>query len=198
MEAVLGVILIALMTGMVFAKASRPQSSVLFSKKLTVTRKDGQDVLMLRLGNGRGNDIVDATITVAVMTDVTSPEGHSMRRLLDLDLVRKQSPLFTLSWTVMHVVDENSPLHGIDWKDPGGRFMGLIAIMTGHDSTYAQTTHARHIYYPENVRYGHRFVDVISTMDDGRIMVDYTKFHRTIPDAEPKPEEEPEPEEENE
>ncbi len=181
-EAIIGVILIALMTGMVFAKASRPHSSVLFSKRLVVTKKDGQHMLMLRLGNGRGNDVVDAAITVSVLVDTVSPEGHKMRRFESLTLVRSSSPLFTLTWTVMHVIDETSPLWQVDWNSPECNIFNIIAIMTGHDSTYAQTTHARNVYYPENIRHGHRFVDIISNLPDGRLMVDYTKFHKTVPD----------------
>ena len=181
-EAIFGIIMVALVTGMVFAKASRPVSSVLFSNILVVTRKDGKDVLMLRLGNARGNDVVDAAVKVAVLVDRTSPEGHHFRSFADIDLVRSTTPVFALSWSVMHEIDESSPFWGCDWSKPDQFFRSLIVIMTGHDSTYAQTTHARKIYYPEDLKPGHRFRDIISTMTDGRFMIDYTKFHQTVPD----------------
>ena len=181
-EAVVGIIGVALVTGMMFAKASRPHSSVLFSRVAVVTRRQGVDTLMIRLGNARGNDVVDARLSLGVLVEETTPEGHTMRRLHDLKLVRSNTLIFALTWSVMHEITEDSPLHGMSWERPDEHLVALIAIMTGHDSTYAQTTHARHIYYPEDFRPGHRFEDILSEMEDGRMMIDYTKFHETLPD----------------
>jgi inward rectifier potassium channel len=108
-----------------------------------------------------------------------------LRRLHDLQLVRARNPLFVLTWTVMHRIDERSPLYGCDWEDLSKDVFSFIVTMTGHDSTYAQTVYARHTYRPQDVRVGHRFVDVISQLEDGRLMIDYDHFHGTEPDPEP-------------
>ncbi|MFT5685447.1 MAG: low temperature requirement protein LtrA [Myxococcota bacterium] len=181
-EAMIGVLLVAVMTGLIFAKASRPRSSVLFSNVLVVNHHYGVPTLKFRVGNARGNELVEATMRVSVLIDEVSEEGKKMRRLHDLPLLRDNSPIFTLSWTVMHHIDEDSPLHGMTPEDVSERLFSIIATMTGHDSTYAQTTHARHLYHPEDIVFDRRFVDVISTVDDGRLMVDYTVFHDTLPD----------------
>lgn len=106
-----------------------------------------------------------------------------MRRLRDLNLVRAHTPIFALTWTVMHEIDADSPFAQIDWSRLDEHLVAMVAIVTGHDSTYEQTTHARHIYYPEDFRPGYRFVDILSTMEDGRLMLDYTRFHDVTPDA---------------
>ena len=181
-EAAVGLLGVALATGLMFAKASLPRSSVLFSKNMVVTTMHGKRVLSFRLGNARGNDVVDASVSVTVLVEDISPEGHHLRRVRDLNLVRSRSPVFTLSWTVMHEIDEQSPLHGMDWSAPRQDIVAFIITMLGHDSTYGQTTHARHIYDIEDVKANHRFVDVISEVEDGRMMIDYTRFHDTEPE----------------
>ena len=70
----------------------------------------------------------------------------------------------------------------IDWDNPEATLLGLVVTLTGHDGTYGQTIYARHIYYCENLQVGHRFVDVLHELEDGRLMIDYTMFHETVPD----------------
>ncbi|MCB9680871.1 MAG: low temperature requirement protein A [Alphaproteobacteria bacterium] len=183
LEAAVGLLGVAVATGLIFAKLSRPQAKVLFSRKVVLTTWNGKPTLTFRVGNARGNEIVDATMTIAALCDDVSAEGHHLRRLVDLQLVRSRQPMFRLSWTVQHVIDETSPLKDIDWSNPEAGFGALIVSLLGHDATYASTTHARYLYYPEDVAVGHRFVDVMSQLPDGRLMIDYDLFHDTEPDA---------------
>lgn len=180
-EAAVGLLGAAVATGLVFAKASRPSASVLFSTPVVITRIDGKPVLQFRAGNARGNDIVEASMRVAALLDEVSAEGDRMRRLHELRLTRARSPIFTLTWSVMHVLDEDSPLAHLTPKNLDDELVSIVVTLTGHDSTYAQTVHARHMYVPDDVRFGHRFVDVLSTLEDGRLLVDYAKFHDTEP-----------------
>ena len=182
LEAMVGVLMVALMTGLIFAKASRPRSSVLFSNVMLINQHYGEPTLKFRVGNARGNELVEATMRVSVLVDEVSAEGRKMRRLHDLKLVRDSSPIFTLSWTIMHHIDEHSPLYGLTPENAHDIVFAIITTMTGHDSTYAQTTHARHMYHPEDLRFDRKFEDVISNLDDGRLMVDYTLFHHTLPE----------------
>lgn len=184
-EAFIGILGTAVVTGLVFAKASRPRASVLWSKAAVITVRNGQPTLMLRLGNARGNDVTDAEITVTALVEEVSSEGHSMRRLVDVELLRSRTPLFALSFTAMHVIDERSPLYCLLEDHESPKFMGLICILTGHDSTFATTVHSRTRYFRDQVRFSHRYVDVISTLPDGRLQVDYAKFDDTEPDDSP-------------
>ena len=183
-EAFCGVFFSAVATGVVLAKLSRPGGSILFSEKAIVSERHGMKTLMLRAGNARGNDIVDATASVTVLVEDLSPEGHHVRRLLDLPLVRKTSPIFSMSWTLMHEIDEQSPLQSVDWTDPGAELLGVIVTLRGHDGTYGQTTYARKLYSADDILFGHRFVDVIHEMESGKLLIDFTKFHDTLPDRE--------------
>ncbi len=182
-EAIVGILGTAVATGLMFAKASRPRTSTLFSKPVIVTTFHGKPTLMFRVGNARGNEIVEASISVSALIDEVSPEGHSLRRLRDIKLKRATSPLFVLTWQVLHVLDETSPLFGLSEETLEERLSLMIVSMTGHDATYGQTVHGRTIYYPEAFRFNHRFEDVLSTLEDGRLMVDYDRFHKTIAES---------------
>ena len=183
-EAVVGVLGVAMATGLMFAKASRPKASVLFSDVCVVTRYEGTPSLMFRVGNARGNEVVEASMRLTLLKDEVSPEGHRLRKLYDLKLRRDTSPLFVLSWVLIHPIDEESPLYGVTQEGASEQIAALIATMTGFDATYAHTTHARCFYYPEQLRWGHRFVDVISNLSDGRMVIDYNAFHQTHPEGE--------------
>ncbi len=181
LEAALGLLGVALVTGICFAKVSRPRAGVLFSKVITFAPHHGQPTFALRVGNARGNDIVEATVRISVLVDDVSPEGHRMRKLIDLPLTRHRSPVFALSWTIFHTVDEHSPLYGMTQESIDEHIGLIIVTLTGHDLTYHQTIHARHMYYADDFRFDARFVDVLTFMDDGRPRVDYHLFHDTVP-----------------
>lgn len=108
----------------------------------------------------------------------TSSEGKVMRRFHDLTLVRQSSPLFILTWQIFHVLDESSPLYGMTCDDLMADDIRLTVALTGLDGTFAQTIHARHMYYAEDFLEGHRFVDVIENHPDRSITMDFRKFHR--------------------
>jgi inward rectifier potassium channel len=181
MESAIGLFGLALMTGLIFSKFSHPKAGVLFSNVMTIHPRFGKNTLTLRVGNIRGNDVVDAAIHLTVLQDEITPEGDHLRRVKDLKLERHQTPFFSLSWTVTHVIDENSPLFGIDWTKPQFQLIGIMATLIAHDGTYGQTIYARKFYAPDDIYPHHRFVDVIHQMEDGRLMVDYDQFHQTIP-----------------
>lgn len=181
-EAACSMIGLAIVTGFVFAKVSRPKASALFSNNLLVTKIHGMPTLTLRVGNARGNDVVEASMNLVVLKEEFSPEGAHMRRLHDLKLVRNRSPMFTMTWSVMHVIDESSPLYGTNWDDSEKEIVSFVATLMGHDGTYGQTTYARHVYQAADVRVGHRFADVIDELEDGRMMIDYGRFHHTEPE----------------
>jgi inward rectifier potassium channel len=181
MEAACGILGATLITGLMFAKAARPQSSVLFSNVALVTNHDDERVMMFRVGNARGNDVVEATIRVSALVQKTTAEGRVMRSLVDLKLRRHTTPIFSITWSIFHEIDEESPFYGLTQESFDENIQAIIVIMTGHDATYAQTTHARHLYQPEDLRFDRQFVDVIHTLDDGNMLIDYDEFHHTKP-----------------
>jgi inward rectifier potassium channel len=179
-EAFFGILTIALFTGIIFARFSRPYARVVFSKVAIITPFDGVPTLMFRAANQRGNQILDAAITLTVARNQTTKEGLRMRRFEELKPVRERTSLFALSWTVMHRIDETSPLYGITPDMCDDSQLEIIALLSGMDETLADRIYARHSYVPDELLWDHRFVDVLS-IANGRRVVDLTRFHDTVP-----------------
>lgn len=176
-EAFVGLINIAVTTGLVFARVSKPTARVLFSEVATVTLFNGVPTLMFRAANKRGNQVLEAQVMVNVARQVTTAEGHAMRAFFDLPVVRARSPLFLLSWTVMHPLDEQSPLFGATAESLRAEGAEIIVVLSGVDETFAQRIHARHAYSADQILWGKQFVDILSVTPDGQRAIDYRRFH---------------------
>jgi inward rectifier potassium channel len=183
-ESMTGIFGVAILTGLLFAKFSRPSSKILFADLAVVAMFDGKPTLMIRVANERHSTIADATARLTLLRHTTSPEGVRMRRLLDLDLVRDMQPVFRLSWTLMHVIDDNSPLSDLrDEQALGAVDARIVVSMTGYDAVVGQTTHASFAYAPGQVRFGHCYVDATRSDDNDVLVLDYAKFHLVEPQA---------------
>jgi len=180
-ESFSGILTIALFTGIIFARFSRPIARVMFSNVAVVARFDGVPTLMFRAANQRGEFIVDAEVSVTLARQHTTREGVTMRRFQELKLERSKNSLFPLSWTVMHLIDETSPLFGLTSEEMLARDMEIVVMLSGVDETLADRIYARHAYWADEIVWDQRFVDVISLAPDGRRVVDLTRFHDTMP-----------------
>jgi inward rectifier potassium channel len=183
LESFVSIVNIAGATGLVFARFSRPKARVLFSNVAVVTMFDGVPTLMFRAANQRANQILDANIVVSFASQKVSKEGIAMRRLEELKLVRARTPLFALSWTIMHSIDETSPLYGQTPETLIENQVELIALVSGTDETLSETIFARQAYAPRNILWNRRFADVLSVTEGGRRVVNLHRFHDTEPDG---------------
>jgi inward rectifier potassium channel len=177
-----GIFSMSLMTGLIFARFSRPQARLLFANNPVVSNHQGRPTLMVRLANERQNLIGNASARLWMFKDIVTMEGHSIRRFYELPLLRSESPALALSWTLHHVLDETSPLHGTSAEDLAAGNVSLVVVVSGYDVVAAQTVHARRSYDHPAIRFGHRYVDILGTSDDGRIRIDYGRFHDTFED----------------
>jgi inward rectifier potassium channel len=180
-EAFFGILYMAAAAGVMFARFSRPYARVLFSKVAVIAPFDGVPTLMFRAANQRGNQIFDASVSVSLARQATTLEGVTMRRFEELKVQRSRSPLFALSWTIMHVIDEKSPLYGATLDQLYDMQFELLILLSGTDDTLADVIYARHSYTPDEILMDHRFVDVISITPNGRRLVDLNHFHETEP-----------------
>jgi inward rectifier potassium channel len=180
-EAFTGYLVLALFTGLTFARFSRPFARVVFSKVAVITPFDGTPTLMFRAANQRGNQVLDASIAVTLARQHQTREGMVFRRFEELKLVRARTSLFALSWTIMHPIDETSPLYGVSCAEMYDKQMEVVALLSGADATMAETIYARYSYGPDDIVRDHRFVDVLSVTAKGQRMVDLTRFHDTEP-----------------
>src|SRR5690242_3398902 len=181
LEALFGLLGIAMVTGLMFAKFSRPTARVLFSRRAVVMPFDGTPSLMFRMANARGNNIVEAQVHVVLARNEVTSEGHAMRRFHDLDLSRRQSALFTLSWTAIHPISERSPLRDATPASLAAADAEIIVSLLGFDEHFSQTVHARHFYAAEDIVWNARFADILPSLRRGVRRVDFTRFHDVVP-----------------
>jgi inward rectifier potassium channel len=178
-ESFTGILIIALFTGIIFARFSRPFARLVFSRNAVVTGFDGTPTLMFRAANQRGNSILDASVSVSLAGNYTTAEGVTMRRFQELKLMRSSNPLFALSWTVMHPIDAASPLYNVGLAEMIEHDMEVVVMLSGMDETIADRIYARHSYAAEEILWHRRFVDVVSLTPTGQRMVDLVRFHDT-------------------
>ncbi|MEZ4453872.1 MAG: ion channel [Nannocystaceae bacterium] len=178
-EALFGTLLVAVLTGITFARFARPTAKVLFSRWMVIEPRDGVPHLLLRMANWRHNNVVEASLRIFVLRTERTREGDVIRVPVDLELVRSSSAVFWMTWTAMHRIDERSPLHGEDalhkLKAEGAEF---FLLFSGIDETIGATIHARHRYNVDDIIVGGHFSDILTVKRDGTRVIDYRRFHR--------------------
>jgi inward rectifier potassium channel len=181
LEAMLGILGVALVTGITFAKFARPTARVLFAEKIVIAKRDGVPHVMFRMANWRHNQVVEAQLRAIVLVLEKTREGETLRVPLELPLVRDRTTFFGLTWMAMHRVDESSLFYGKDAVEKlRAKEAEIFLSLTGYDDTIAQTIHARHRYKLEDIVPNARFADVLTTLPDGTRRIDYRHFHDTI------------------
>jgi inward rectifier potassium channel len=180
-EVLLGLTGFALGTSLMFARLSRPTARVIFSRKAVIVPNNGVPTLMFRAANQRRNQILEAHITVAVLRDEVSGEGVIMRRFYDLTVARSHTPMFSLTWMVMHEIDEKSPFFRCTPQSLAATDLQVVITLSGIDETFAQTIHTRHSYGAADIVWNHRFADILSQLEDGTRVIDYRRFDDVVP-----------------
>ena len=175
-EALVGLLWLALATGLLFARFSRPTAKVLFSRTAVIAPYRGMTAFEFRIANARSNQLIElhATVMFARFEEV---HGRAVRRFYPLALERDSVTFFPLSWTIVHPIDEASPLQGFtrdDLKQCDGEF---LVLLSGVEETFAQRVHARSSYKWDEIVWGAKFSDIMHhphgnesvTIDVGRL-----------------------------
>ncbi len=180
-EVLIGTILVAILTGLIFARFSRPTARVIFSRLAVICPYNGIPTLMFRVANQRDNRILEAQIKVSMLQNEVSLEGYQLRRFYDLKLLRSQTPSFGLTWLVMHPIDEESPFYNTNSQSLGELDAEIIVILTGLDETFSQTIHARYSYSALEIFWNMRFVDIFSKISGSKkYTINYKRFHDVV------------------
>jgi inward rectifier potassium channel len=187
LEAVVGILSVALATGLIFARFSRPILHVRFSDHAIIAPYRNQTALMFRLGNERRSELVNliATVTFARFQHC---EGERMRSFDTLALERPGVLFFPLTWTIVHPIDEQSPLWGVTQEDLNTSQAEFLILLTATEETFSQVVHTRSSYTADEVRWGAKFGSVyVPPKRDGRVRVDLRQIDDVQPAALPAP-----------
>lgn len=171
MEAFVGMLMVALGTGLVFARVSRPTARVAFSDQALVTTIDGDPCLGIRAANERANQLVDARVAITLTRAEQSEEGIWYRNIYDLKLERSWNSVFALSWTIVHPIDAQSPFKDLTPEKMKEDEVMLVVSISGTDDTMAQTVHARTVYLWDEIVFGGQFVDMTEYSDEDGLRI---------------------------
>jgi inward rectifier potassium channel len=185
-EIFVGLMSLALITGIMFARFSRPRARFLFTRNAVVRPMDGKLTLLVRAANLRQNVVQDASAQLRMLRDEVTEEGFRIRRVIDLPLVRSQHPMFVLGWTIMHVIDDASPLKLETAESLREDAAAFVLSVSGTDETTGQVLIARAEYSSEDIRWNASFHDILEEDENGTLHIDYAKFHDVEPYAEPE------------
>ncbi len=179
-QSIMGLVILAILTGFFFTKFSRPTARIDFTDNIIVTDFDGQRVLMFRIANTRSNQIIDTRIHLTGMKRVTTAEGKPFLRFIDLKLLRNHTPMIAISMTVIHVIDESSPLYGMTEAAMRNCQIEFLVTTIGTDSTFGQTIHEVHTYMVEDLVWEKKFADMLTFGEKGLRIVDHGKFNLLV------------------
>jgi inward rectifier potassium channel len=178
-----GMSLLAVMTGLIFARFSRPRARFVFAQKAIVTMLDRRPTLMIRVANARHNLLANASATLWLIRAEQTAEGQHLRRYYQLELLRQENPMFALTWTIFHVIDQRSPLFGLSAEDLASADAVLLLTVGGFDDNSAHALRARKGYSHDDIVWQHRYVDIMTGTADGKLFIDYARFHDVTPDG---------------
>ncbi len=184
LEIFVGLMSLAVITGIMFARFSRPRARFLFTRNAVVRPIDGKRTLVFRTANERQNVVQDASAHLRMLRSEVTQEGFRIRRVIDLPLVRSQHPMFVLGWTIMHVIDDASPLLAETAESLERSEAAFVLSVSGTDETTGQTLMARGEYSHADIRWNSTFLDILEETADGVLHIDYRKFHDVEPYAE--------------
>jgi inward rectifier potassium channel len=180
-ENFVGMLALATMTGLVFARISRPRARLIFSQYPVVAPHDGVPTLMFRMANARSNFISEAAAKTWMIGPTVSPEGRRLVSFQPMRLVKSENPTLALSWVLFHPIEADSPLFGMDEATLVASEINFIISIAGFDETSGQIVHARDVIAAQDVRFGHEYEDIVSIDDSGMRHIDYAKINATRP-----------------
>jgi inward rectifier potassium channel len=180
LESVVSLLGLAVVTGLVFARFSRPVADILFSQTAVMSWIGNLRAFQFRIINTRNNQIIDLHVRLLVSRFETNASGTSVRRYYALRTERESVVFFPLSWTIVHTIDQESPLHGITEDELCASGAEFLILLTGMDETFSQVVNARSSYRANEVVWDAKFTDIFVYDPEGRMAgVDMKRFHDT-------------------
>jgi len=175
-ESMIGLLAFALATGLLYGRFSRPSAKIIYSKHILIAPYlDNKIGVMFRLANMRRNILIDLNLELLFSYN-EEVDGKTIRRFFPLELERKFVSILTLNWTVVHPLNEQSPIYGMTLDDMKSSEASFAIILKTFDDAFSQTVHSRTSYQPHEIVWGAKFKPVFDRAEDGRIILDLSKI----------------------
>jgi len=184
-EIVSGMAFTAIMTGLVFVRFSKPKAKIVYAENAVITRHNGRPTLMVRIGNGRTSLLTDLEVRLDALLHRTTEEGRRYRGVHELRLNRTAIPIFPLTHTLMHEIDAQSPLAGLDADTLAASDAWLVLSLEARDPGLAATVYDQRMYPASRIKFAMRYCDTISDEGDGHVVMDLRRISLIEPDHPP-------------
>jgi inward rectifier potassium channel len=181
-EIVCGIVYTAVVTGVIFIRFSKPKAKIIYAERPVVANHNGVPTLMIRIANGRTHMLTDASVRLSALMLESTPEGQRFRRMKSLELSLSHFPLFALTWTLMHKIDDKSPLHGRSANDVTRDGIRLMLSIEARDPALSVQIYDLKSYPAEAIAFGMRYSDAVSWDDEGRTSADIRRVSMIEPD----------------
>ncbi len=178
-----GMMFTAVSTGLLFVRVSRPKPCFRFADRAVLTSHQGRPTLMFRLASGRLGLLYDASARMSVLVTERTAEGQTYRSVSELRLRRAHLPVFPLTWTLMHDIDEASPLHGLDAEGMRAAGMRFFLTIEARDPALAAVVYDMRGFAPDAICFGMRYADALWTDADGRPTADLSRLSDVEPET---------------
>jgi inward rectifier potassium channel len=178
-EAALGLMSFALATGILFARFSRPTARLIFSDQMVVSPFGEVTALQFRIANQRSNVLMELDADLMLMTVEVGPDGKFKRNFQELALERDHLFFLALSWTLVHPINETSPLWGKTEEDLRAMQAEIMILIKGFDDSFSQVVHTRYSYRWDEVRWSARFLPAFDVAPEGHMILDLSKMSHT-------------------
>ncbi len=182
-ESFLGLLSFALVSGLLYGRFSKPEANIAFSENMLVSPFKEGKALMFRMANARRSELIETEVQMILTMDQTDDAGNTIRRYWTLPLELNKISFFTLSWTLVHAINEDSPLWGLTATDLETGKAEVFVLIKGSDDTYEQMVHARRSYLYDEIIWNAKFIPVISKNKQGhlRLLTDHIGAYESLP-----------------
>jgi len=182
LESMMGLLAFALATGLLYGRFSRPSAQIKYSKNILVApyQENGRGI-MFRLANQRRNILLDLEVEL-IFSYNADVNGKTVRQFFPLELERKSVSILTMNWTIVHPLNEDSPVYGMSPEQLEQTEAGFAVLLKAFDETFSQTVHSRTTYQANEIVWDAKFKPVFDRDPNGRIVLDLSKIneHETL------------------
>jgi inward rectifier potassium channel len=175
-QAMCGLLGFALATGLLYGRFSRPSAKIRFSEKMLVAPYQDGHAFEFRIANARANVLMELEAKILLMTVAPAADGQLKRSYDPLKLERPKVYFFPLTWTVVHPIEESSPLWGKTAEDLKRLQAEFLILVKGFDETFGQTVHVRHSYTYDEIAWQARFLPAFATTPDGDLVLELDRM----------------------
>ncbi len=181
-EAFLGLIFFAFVTGLLFGKFSKPQANVRFSQNMVFCNHKGKKALMFKVMSQRSNVLVLSTVKTSLLLSHKNEDSSFTNRFFELELERSKITYFATTWTIVHPIDENSPLFGFSDKEIKNLHGEFLVLLSYYDESFNQDIHRAHSYTFDDIKINRKFERSFYFDEDGQMTLDHDRLNETCPE----------------